>query len=254
MGMPLFRQRHESAWSAGSSRSWNQGILMFTLKEVVPWGRSFAEYGRMFDLQQVDRARKVLGCGDGPASFNAEGTAEGWRIVSIDPLYAWTVDEIANQINATFDTVIEQTTHNQSEFNWGPLIPDVAALGAMRRSAMDRFLADYSAGHRSGRYVTGSLPTLPFDDQAFELAVCSHLLFLYSGQFDLPFHLASLRELCRVAEEVRVFPLVELGGRPSRHLPMVERTLCAEGYQVEIVPVEYEFQRGANQMLRVRSS
>ena len=45
-----------------------------------------------------------------------------------------------------------------------------------------------------------------FADREFDLALCSHLLFLYSEQLTADFHLASIRELCRVAGEVRVFP------------------------------------------------
>ena len=44
---------------------------MFTLATVVPWGRTFDEYRRMFALTNADAAGGVLGCADGPASFNA---------------------------------------------------------------------------------------------------------------------------------------------------------------------------------------
>ena len=33
----------------------------------------------MFDLSAADLGRRILGCGDGPASFNAELTAQGGR-------------------------------------------------------------------------------------------------------------------------------------------------------------------------------
>jgi hypothetical protein len=47
---------------------------MFTLERVVPWGRSFDEYRRMFVLSSDDLRLRILGCADGPASFNAEAT------------------------------------------------------------------------------------------------------------------------------------------------------------------------------------
>jgi hypothetical protein len=86
----------------------------------------------------------------------------------------------------------------------------------------------------------------------FDLAICSHLLFLYSEQLTAKFHISSIKELCRVASEVRVFPLLELGAKTSRHLQTVTDGLTAEGYSVTIVPVPYEFQRGGNQMMKVR--
>lgn len=119
---------------------------------------------------------------------------------------------------------------------------------------MDAFLADYDKGRGEGRYVQGGLPGLPFSEGEFGLALCSHFLFLYSAQFDEEFHLASIRELCRVAAEVRIFPLNELGARPSRHLDAVLEACHRARMNPEIVHVSYEFQRGANRFLRLRSA
>ncbi len=44
------------------------------LENVVPWGRSLAEYICMFDLCPSDLQGYILDCGGGPASFNAELT------------------------------------------------------------------------------------------------------------------------------------------------------------------------------------
>ena len=43
-----------------------------------PWGRNLAEYSAMFKLSSTELEASILGCGDGPASFNAEmyGRAE----------------------------------------------------------------------------------------------------------------------------------------------------------------------------------
>ena len=101
------------------------------------------------------------------------------------------------------------------------------------------------------RYLDAGLPSLPFADGAFDLALCSHFLFLYSQQFDAGFHVQSLRELCRVAREVWVFPLLALGAVPSPHLDIVTQALEADGCGMVIEQVLYEFQRGGNEMLRV---
>jgi len=119
-------------------------------------------------------------------------------------------------------------------------------------SAMTTFLDDYEQGRRAGRYVVAGLPSLPLADGAFDLALCSHFLFLYSQQRDAAFHMESMRELCRVAREVRVFPLLALGGQPSPHLDATRAAVRADGWYVSIEPVPYEFQRGGNEMLRAR--
>jgi hypothetical protein len=225
---------------------------MFQLKDVVPWGRSLDEYRRMFALSDADMAGRILGCADGPASFNAEASRLGCRVVSCDPLYRFSVAQIRERIDQTFQTVIDQTVKNAAEFVWSADIPTVAALGASRMAAMSKFLDDCDAGKATGRYVDAELPSLPFADDSFDISVCSHFLFLYSAQFSEDFHIESILELCRVSREVRLFPLLELGSVPSRHVAGVVRRLQANDYHVRIERVDYEFQRGGNQMMRVR--
>ena len=116
---------------------------------------------------------------------------------------------------------------------------------------MDECLADYEAGRTAGRYVDAALPELPFQKGQFDLALCSHFLFLYSKHHSAQFHVESIEEMCRVATEVRVFPLLELGGAESRHLPTVTEELTARGRTVTRERVPYEFQKGGNEMLRI---
>jgi hypothetical protein len=224
---------------------------MFTLASVVPWGRSYDEYVRMFALSDADLAGRILGCGDGPAGFNAEATRRGTRVVSCDPVYQFDADQIRRRIDETAPEVLEQARKNAHEFVWDAAIPDVDTLKQVRMSAMAAFLNDFDAGLAEGRYVNAGLPSLPCADGAFDLALCSHFLFLYSQQHDAVFHVQSMRELCRVAREVRVFPLLALGAQPSPHLPAVTAALEADGVTVRVERVPYEFQRGGNQMLRV---
>jgi SAM-dependent methyltransferase len=124
-------------------------------------------------------------------------------------------------------------------------------LYANRRAAIEGFLADYENGLREHRYIVGELPSLPFKSDSFGLAVCSHLLFLYSDLLSEDFHVRSILELCRVAREVRLFPLLTLAREPSPHLAAVQSAVRLRGWSSEVVPVNFEFQRGGNKMLRV---
>jgi hypothetical protein len=85
----------------------------------------------------------------------------------------------------------------------------------------------------------------------FDLALCSHFLFTYSDHLSEEFHLDAILEMCRVAREVRIFPLLKISGEVSPWLQPVIGELVARGYGVERMPVSYEFQKGGNQMLRV---
>jgi hypothetical protein len=224
---------------------------MFTLDAVVPWGRSFDEYCAMFALDDADCDGRLLGCGDGPASFNAEATRRGASVVSCDPLYMWSPVDVRRRIEETSATVLEQTRLNSENFVWST-IPSLEALRRVRMAAMEAFLADFRSGAASGRYVAAALPGLPFAAQAFDLALCSHLLFLYSGHLNVAFHRAALLELCRVSREVRVFPLLSLAGARSPHVEPAIAALRAAGHAVTIEPVPYEFQRGGREMMRIR--
>ncbi len=223
---------------------------MFTLDQVVPWGRSFDEYRRMFALSDADLALNILGCGDGPASFNAEATRRGESVISCDPIYQFTTVELRGRIAATYDQILDQTRKNPDEFVW-TAITSVEELGRVRMEAMRTFLDDFDAGKAEGRYVEGALPALPFTDKAFDLALCSHFLFLYTDQLGEDFHRAAITELYRVAREVRIFPLLALGGKPSPYLSLVSDQARAAGYDAVIERVPYEFQRGGNEMMRV---
>jgi hypothetical protein len=222
--------------------------VAYALDQIVLWGRSFDEYQAMFALSAADLGRQILGCGDGPSSFNSVLTRRGGCVVSVDPIYQFSADEIRGRIHETFEQVMEQTRQNVHEFTW-QTIPSVEELARIRMAAMDEFLADYPIGLPAGRYVEGSLPTLPCADRQFELALCSHFLFLYSEHLSEVFHVRSITELCRVAEEVRIFPLLELGSRKSRHLDAVVAHLRDAGLAIRIAVVPYEFQKGGNQML-----
>lgn len=223
---------------------------MFTLEQVVPWGRSFSEYCRMFALSLDDLRGRILGCADGPASFNAEATAAGRSVTSCDPLYRFSAADIRRRVADTTEVIIEQTQRNQQEFVWTS-IRSIEELRTLRVAAMERFLADFEKGKAEGRYVDAELPTMPFADGAFDLALCSHFLFLYSEQLSEDFHVAAVREMSRVATEVRIFPLLSLGGARSLHVEPVIRRLQKDGFAVTVETVPYEFQRGGNQMLRI---
>lgn len=222
--------------------------MTFFLADVVPWGRSYDEYVRFFDLSAHDLDRQIIGCADGPASFNSELTASGGSIVSCDPLYRYTRDEIRARILQCYPKIREQVEKNQDLFIWES-VSSPEELGKMRRLAMRLFLKDYETGRRDGRYCAACLPHLPFLDNSSDLAICSHLLFYYSDTLTESFHHAAIREMLRVAPEARIFPLVDLNGRVSRYRDTIATKLRKDGFEVEIRTVSYEFIRGGNQAM-----
>jgi hypothetical protein len=60
-------------------------------------------------------------------------------------------------------------------------------------------------------------------------------------------------EMCRVAKQVRIFPLLNISGEPSPFVEPVTEELEKQGYTVLLKQVPYEFQKGGNQLLQVRA-
>ena len=220
--------------------------MVLKYKEVVPWGRNLDEYRRMFDLSDEDLKLRILGCGDGPASFNFECNSSGGSVISADPIYGMRQEEIKNRIDETYDEVISQTRDNQDKFVWDT-IGSVDRLGQIRMAAMKLFLEDFDQGKTSGRYIEASLPDLPFSNRQFDISLSSHFLFLYTDNLDLEFHISAITEMLRVSSETRIFPLLDFNAQPSGHLPAIVDHF--KEFFSEIRLVDYEFQRGGNEVL-----
>lgn len=224
---------------------------MMILDRVVPFGRSKTEYELMFALTESDRLKSIIGIGDGPASFNAEMTAAGYQVTSIDPIYQFTGAEIKSRFDACVDTIIEQVRNTPNNWVWS-YHKSPEDLRANREKAISLFLEDYDRGKIEGRYLNAELPKLDFQDKQFQLALCSHFLFLYSEHLSFEFHLESIRELCRIAEEVRIFPLLNLAQARSPYIDEVCSILAKSGISSEIIQVDYELQKGGNQAIIFR--
>ena len=114
--------------------------MAFNYKNIVPWGRNYDEYKKMFDLK--DLKSSILGCGDGPSSFNEEYTRKGGKVVSIDPIYNLSREEIEERIEETRADVLAQTEKNKDKFVWSD-IRSVEELEKIRMGAMKIFLNSY---------------------------------------------------------------------------------------------------------------
>ena len=224
--------------------------MVVKLEKVVPFGRSFDEYSRMFNLSQEDFNKTILGVGDGPASFNAEATEIGVKVTSIDPIYQFNGEQIQKRFNEVVDGIISQVKETPNDWVW-KYHKSPEDLRRNRVEAMEKFLKDYDRGKQEKRYQVEELPELSFSDDRYDLGLCSHFLFLYSEHLDYQFHYDSIREMLRVCKEVRIFPLLTLMLERSPHLDRIVEEISALEHTVSIVPVEYELQKGGDRMLSI---
>lgn len=225
--------------------------MVMQLEKVVPFGRSLDEYRKMFNLSESDLRKNILGVGDGPASFNAEATQIGAKITSIDPIYQFTSSEIRQRFDEVVDNIIAQVKATPNDWVWSyHQSPDELKKNRVR--AIELFIQDFDRGKQEKRYQIGELPKLNFPDDCFDLALCSHFLFLYADFYDYQFHYASIQEMLRVSKEIRIFPLLTLMLQRSSYVVSIIEHFSQMGYKVSIEKVQYELQKGGNEMLVIQ--
>lgn len=133
-----------------------------------------------------------------PQSFNAEALEMGGSVLSLDPIYNFSAEEIRKRIAEVSDTVMEQTAKNKERYNWNGSIKNLDELKSVRMSAMNIFLSDFEEGKAEGRYVAYSLPEkTSFKDNSFDIGLSSHFLLMYT-QLGYDFHINSIDEMLRI--------------------------------------------------------
>lgn len=224
--------------------------MQTTTKDFLLWGHSLDQYRSMFGLSQHDLKKHILECASGFASFNAEMYKEGKKEVSCDPAYELSPEKLKKHLLQGLESMLVKVEENPDKF--GRDITSAENLKKQTGAMMAEFLADFPQGKKEGRYIAAALPKLPFSDNQFELALCAYFLFS-SKELSLPFHIAAIKEMCRVAGEARIYPLIDEEGEPAALLPIIMLELQQQNYGLEIKEVPYEFQKGGNAMLRVWS-
>lgn len=224
--------------------------MAFILNDVVPWGRNLTEYQQMFRLDNNDMTKKIAGFGDGPASFNCEANRLGYAVTSFDLIYQFSKEELEQRIEEVRVVVMQQMKENKDNYVWKN-IRSLEELENIRMSAMRLFLEDYENGLQEKRYICHALPDkLPYPDNSFDIGLSSHFLLMYTS-LGYDFHIKSLIEMLRVCREIRVFPIVDLDANKTDLIKDVIDYLRRD-YTVEIVKTDYEFQKGANNLLVVK--
>lgn len=216
--------------------------------DVLVSCRSAREYRAMFALTATDMSRRILDCSSGAAGFTATAAAAGCEVWACDPMYAASLSAIDDRSGTDLARAAAYVGAHPEEYGWS-FFTDLADYQRERSAARAAFMVDYR-DHRH-RYVAARLPHLPFRDGAFDLVLCSHLLFSWADRLDTAFHHQALRELTRVGTRVRVFPLFAMGAGGSLDLGPLLRRLRDEGIAGHIRDVEYQFQLGRPALLEV---
>ncbi|MCB1827705.1 MAG: hypothetical protein KDH94_04690 [Coxiellaceae bacterium] len=221
---------------------------MTTDAEFVPsWVYSMADYCQMFDLSESDLEFAILDYPAGISSFNAEMFQQGYKVHSGDPNYNMSLVELTSFSKTILDKNVEHLKAHEE------ILRDSTALDRIVsdwEESRTTFLKDYEQGKFESRYQMMMLPRLPFDDQQFDIALCSDHLF-HNHTAHKCQQEGVITELCRVAKEVRVFPLMNEQGDIAESLGQVMLECQQKGYAIEIKQVAFHQLKGGNAMLRI---
>ncbi|MDP5274526.1 class I SAM-dependent methyltransferase [Chengkuizengella axinellae] len=223
---------------------------------VAMTSRSFEEYLKMFSLQsETLNQGSILDVASGASSFTAEANRRGYHCISVDPLYELTYKDISIYGEKELSSIPEKLSNIEHIFDWSYYL-SVEHHQKLREDSFEIFKNDYDTIDRPSKYVKGTLPLLPFEDNTFSMVLCSHFLFLYHEQFDFQFHLHSIQEFIRVCKpdgEIRIYPLVTLTFDQYPHLEMVMKKLeKMEGIKIEKVKSNLPFIPNSPYFLRLK--
>ncbi len=207
----------------------------------------------MFDLEEeLLKEYDVLDCPAGASSFTAEAMRKGFSVTACDILYDLSEEYLLRKGREDIAHVFERFNDVGHLYVW-KYYKSKEEIMAHRNKALALFSEDFAKGKEKATYVQARLPYLPFPNGRFDLVLSGHFLFLYGDRLDIDFHMSCMEELLRVCSgEVRVFPLTGLDAKPYPRLDEILSHLRAEDIETSIVKVPFEFQRGADEMMKLR--
>lgn len=219
---------------------------------IAVTARTLQDYAQMLMVSDDDISNgPILDCPGGASSFAAQARLRGGRVVSADPIYYQSGAAILSRVHASLDNAPAWFSENHAYIDWSYL-GSVPAYVRASAAAADLFVADYTP--ESEDHVAAALPELPFNDDFFQLTLCSHLLFSHSETLTFDEHLAGLQKLCRVTHgEVRVFPVVNVTGAMFPRLNELRATLGQQGITIELRNITSSWLLAGKQMLVCRS-
>jgi hypothetical protein len=223
------------------------------MRKLVLWGQSVAEYQAMFDLTDPVLQGSIFEFGCGPTPMNALLHRQHKQVVSCDPLFSLHKVALVSEVHALFERRVAELRADQYQLDTSSY-GGLEALIQERRSGCEIFFDDFDLGLAEKRYISPSFP-LPFADATFDYALSSHYFFtniLPSERDEAVLqHVAKIKELARIAHEVRIFPIINRTGEVSSLLGPVLLALQQADYGVEVRQVPFALYPKGNAMLRV---
>ncbi len=223
------------------------------LKNIVLIGRTFEEYHKMFELDNLPENEHILDVASGVSSFCAEASTKGYNVTASDRIYTSSPLEIESKCRHDLDVVMNQLPGLIDLYVWN-FFKDVLALKTHREKAYKLFIEDFK-NYGTKRYMPAEYPTTDFRGDQFTISLVSHFLFLYEDHINYDFHRKVIRELLRItSKEIRIFPIVNLKGKKSIYIDRLMHDKDFKHLQISIKRVGYEFMKNGNEMMLIDKS
>ncbi|BBI34830.1 class I SAM-dependent methyltransferase [Cohnella abietis] len=230
-----------------------EGLAGYPQTGVASTCRSYEEYCAMFKLSDAElMGGPVLDVAGGASSFTAHLIARGVPAVAVDPFYEGVTEEVITKAYEEIAVSSAKIAANAGAYDWS-FYGSPEQHRNIRERSLTLFNEDFRREDARTRYLSASLPHLPFEDNSFERIFCSHFLFLYADSFGVPFHTASIKEMLRVLKpggELRIYPLVTLKWEPCAFIPEI-LTELGDFVEAEFLPTDLPFVPVPSSLLRL---
>lgn len=221
------------------------------IDHIIFIGRTYEEYLNMFNLSlEYLEGKRILDCPAGACSFSATARKYDIDVEACDLAYYFKDDVLYEKGNNDIKHMINKMEHSKLNYNW-TFFKDLNDLEFHRKKALETCVKDMK--NNQDKYCPVEMPQLPYNNNAFDVLLSAHFLFLYADVFDIDFHIQTIKEMIRVTkEEIRIFPLVDMGGKRYKNLDEIIKLLKDNGYKTSEIKVPYEFQVNANSFLKIQ--
>lgn len=225
-------------------------MVKLDVSRIVFIGRTSDEYMSMFKLTKEELiGRTILDCPAGACSFTSMANRLGAEATAADIAYFHNFEELQKKGSQDLDHAMTKMENTQTNYVWNYF----KSIDDLKKHRYQAFI-DCSNDMKlhPDRYVPATLPVLPFENKQFDITLSAHFLFMYSDRLDYDFHVKTIQELLRVTkQEIRIFPLTTLTAERYDKLHDILSFLHQQGCSTEEIPTGYEFQKGANSMLKI---
>lgn len=223
---------------------------MELLAKMNFWGLSYDNIVDMFSLNEKDLGKKILNCMGVPSSFNAIAYQNKYDVTTCSDVYGSDKETLQAKAYKEMKQAIDCIKSNPGRFN-SSVIDTPEKYQRFLEDNLKIFFKHYDEAKTRKLYSSEALPEIAFSSHQFDLALCPNFIFNGNPAFSEDFQLNCIKELCRVAHECRIFPILDADGKMPTYITALRDRLAEIGFDTSVETVAYGLLRKGSSMLKV---